>query len=510
MGACMLWVVLLLICSSHFARAAGPQSKQSLTRAEVVELLEAGVPPKRVEILARERGVGFDLTPEVEKALRRAGATSSLIETIRELVTVPSGPTSLLIESRPGGAQVFVDDELIARTSSDGRLKISTLTPGQHRVRVSLEGFPDLEQSITLAAGKVATLTAALDSPRATPAVLQVESKPGSAAVYVDDEFLARTSSEGRLKVSTLSPGRHRLRVSASNYSDFETDIELVAGKTLTVDAVMQAPGKRAGASRENPRDGLSYVWIPPGTFTQGCSPGDAMCGADEMPAHSVTISKGFWLGKSEVTVAAFKRYASVTGKVMPLEPVIVGKNHNPGWAFGNYPMVAVAWEEARAFCTWAGGRLPTEAEWEYAGRAGSPNARYDILEDIAWFGDNSGRGPIDSGRIAQEEIAKYDERLAANGNTNHPVEQKRPNAFGLYDMLGSVWEWVSDWYGDTYYASSPGRDPEGPSSGTTRVERGGSWQSIPLNLRVSRRASLNPAVRWTDVGMRCALDTAP
>jgi formylglycine-generating enzyme required for sulfatase activity len=194
----------------------------------------------------------------------------------------------------------------------------------------------------------------------------------------------------------------------------------------------------------------------------------------------------------------------------MPVEPVIAGRNHNSGWTLVTAPMVAVNWDEAAAFCAWAGGRLPTEAEWEYSARAGSPNARYDLLDEIAWFADNSGRGPMDSARLSREDSANYDARLAANGNTNRPVGQKRANAFGLFDMMGSVWEWVSDWYGEKYYASSPDRDPAGPSTGEARVERGGSWQSIPAAVRTSRRASLNPAQRWTDVGMRCALDSTP
>jgi formylglycine-generating enzyme required for sulfatase activity len=506
-----IFLGLLLICGIPRPRAdAGQQSKQALTRTEVLELLDAGVPPKRVEILARERGVGFELTAEIEKALRRAGATPSLIETLRELASQPSGPAILMVESRPGGAQVFVDDELMARTSSEGRLKISTLHPGAHRVRVSLEGFPDFEQAVELQEGKAITVVATLDTPKSSPPVLQIESRPGGAAVYVDDEFLARTSSEGRLKAAGIPPGRHHLRLSAPNYSDFEQNIDLVAGKTQTVSATLVLSGQRAGAVKENPRDGQTYVWIPPGSFVMGCSTGDTTCFDNEKPSHTVTLTRGFWLGKTEVTVAAYKRFASVTGKAMPGEPVIAGRNHNSGWTLGTAPMVAVAWEEAAAFCTWAGGRLPTEAEWEYSARAGSPNARYDLLEEIAWFGDNSGRTPIDSARIGQEDSANYDARLAANGNTNHPVGQKRSNAFGLFDMLGSVWEWVSDWYGETYYASSPDRDPAGPAGGELHAERGGSWQSIPAAVRTSRRAGLKPAVRWTDVGMRCALDSAP
>ena len=114
----LIFAVIFAVCESPGPRAVAAQRPgQSLTRAEVVELLDAGVPSKRVEILARERGVAFDLTAEIEKALRRAGATQSLIDTLRELTTRSSGPAVLMIESRPGGAQVFVDDELMARTS---------------------------------------------------------------------------------------------------------------------------------------------------------------------------------------------------------------------------------------------------------------------------------------------------------------------------------------------------------------------------------------------------------
>jgi len=153
--------------------------------------------------------------------------------------------------------------------------------------------------------------------------------------------------------------------------------------------------------TRVNPKDGLTYVWIPPGKFQMGCSAGDAECFDNEKPAHQVTIAKGFWLGRTSVTQQAYQR---VTGK-------------NPASHKGaNLPVEEVDWNEAQAYCKAIGGRLPTEAEWEYAARAGSTGVRYGNLDEIAWYDKNS-------------------------GNQSQEVGQKSPNAFGLYDMLGNTWQ---------------------------------------------------------------------
>jgi len=309
-------------------------------------------------------------------------------------------------------------------------------------------------------------------APATQPAQIVVETSP-NAEVYLDDQYTGRASSEGRLVIGNPKPGEHNLRVTLAGKRDFQRKMTVVAGKEAKIVAAL-ADLPTAGSVRENSKDGLKYVWIPPGTFMMGCSPGDDECNDDEKPSHQTAISRGFWIGQTEVTVRAYKRFAAATGRQMPVDP-----NFNSGWANDGMPIVMVSWDDAHDFCTWAGGRLPTEAEWEYAARGGNPEARYGKLDEIAWYDKNSG------------------------GQT-HEVAQKRANGFGLSDALGNVWEWVDDWYDHNYYQNSPPQDPSGPKSGQYRVLRGGSWSLIPSVIRVSFRYSLNTAVRNYVIGVRC------
>ncbi len=233
-----------------------------------------------------------------------------------------------------------------------------------------------------------------------------------------------------------------------------------------------------AGTARENPRDGLKYVWIPPGTFEMGCSPGDNECYYDEKPSHQIRISKGFWIGQTDVTEAAYKRFAGSSGRQMPARSAINGSTND------KMPMVNVSWDDAQAYCGWIGGRLPTEGEWEYAARGGSSQARYGPIDEIAWYVKNSRKGP-------------------------HQVGKKRPNGFGLYDMLGNVWQWVEDWYVAKYYESSPATDPPGPSSGVDRVLRGGDWVSYPKDVRASVRGRVRRSSGGPSVGFRCVWEAS-
>jgi len=252
----------------------------------------------------------------------------------------------------------------------------------------------------------------------------------------------------------------------------------LAAGRIAieTPQSTSQTPS--AGTVRQNSKDGLKYVWIPAGTFMMGCSPGDSECDSSEKPAHQVTITEGFWIGQTPVTVGAYRRFASATGQQMPSAP-----SFNTDWTNDNMPIVDVSWNDSQAYCQWAGGRLPTEAEWEYASRAGSTEARYGPLDDVAWYSSNSG------------------------GRT-HDVAEKRANGFGLYDTLGNVSQWVNDWYDAHYYQSSPSQDPAGPGSGQYRVLRGGSWVYPPSGVRATDRYYFEPA-RWIYIGgFRCVGDT--
>jgi formylglycine-generating enzyme required for sulfatase activity len=220
-----------------------------------------------------------------------------------------------------------------------------------------------------------------------------------------------------------------------------------------------KAAARKPGELKTNPEDGLTYVWIPPGRFQMGCSAGDDGCLDDEKPAHEVTISRGFWIGQTEVTQEAFQKVVS----------------KNPSRVQGaKLPVDSVTWAGARSYCVSVGMRLPTEAEWEYAARAGSLGGRYGDLDQIAWFARNS-------------------------KSQTHEVGSKQANAWGLYDMLGNVWEWVFDWFAP--YAEGAVTDPRGPESGQFHVRRGGARGSLAGLARVSVRGGNVGAI----TGIRCA-----
>jgi formylglycine-generating enzyme required for sulfatase activity len=244
----------------------------------------------------------------------------------------------------------------------------------------------------------------------------------------------------------------------------------------------------RPGEARISPRDGLRYVWIPPGEFWMGDNDGDA----DEKPQHRVRITRGFWLGETPVTVAAYKQFVNDRPQWrMPGSP-----RFKRDWSKEDHPVVNVTWDGAQAYCAWAGGtggRLPTEAQWEYAARGGKAGLQYpwgnEITPENANYSDSKWKG-------------------------TSPMRSYPPNMWGLYDMAGNVWEWVVDWYDKDNYATRPSHqpsdDPLGPDHGTgLRVLRGGSFANDPRFLRVANRNGNASGYGSLTFGFRCVLEAA-
>jgi len=233
------------------------------------------------------------------------------------------------------------------------------------------------------------------------------------------------------------------------------------------------APVAAQAQTKVNPKDGLTYVMVPPGTFLMGCSQDDSECEPYEKPPRSVTITKGFWIGQSPVTQGAFTK--------------VIGTNHSNFKGDDKLPAEKVDFADATKYCQQVDMRLPTEAEWEYAARGGKPVSRYADLDAIAWYSKN------------------------AMGKT-HDVGAKQPNAYGLYDMLGNVWQWTNDLYGT--YDGAASTDPKGPPAswltthadwGRFHVLRGGSWINDPKLVRVSYRNYVETGYRANYIGFRCA-----
>jgi formylglycine-generating enzyme required for sulfatase activity len=166
------------------------------------------------------------------------------------------------------------------------------------------------------------------------------------AEVFLDNSDQGTAGQSGEVVIADVASGTHALRVSAPGKKDDRQSVTVLAGQESTIEARLEGLGPTPGPARENPKDGLKYVWIPPGTFMMGCSPADNQCGGDEKPAHQVTITRGFWIGQTPVTAVAYKRFAVATGRQMPGAP-----NFTAGWANENMPIVNVTWDDAQAYC---------------------------------------------------------------------------------------------------------------------------------------------------------------
>lgn len=266
--------------------------------------------------------------------------------------------------------------------------------------------------------------------------------------------------------------------------------------------------------TRLNPVDQAAMVYIPTGEFVMGSNIADIdrvwkkfgwpeawkAHTKNEQPAHKVKV-KGFWMYRDDVTVAQYRKFCKATNRAMPPAPLW-------GW-IDDHPVVNVNWSDAKAYCSWAKGRLPYEAEWEYAAQGGK-KARTIFV----WGDDYPTSRKV--ANLADESFKKHrfynpSFHIFPNYDDGYthtsPVDAFPANGYGLRDMAGNVWQWCEDWSDVNYYSTSPSENPHGPSKGTKRIIRGGAFD-IPCEIaRVSRRVSMEPAVRNDEKGFRCVQD---
>ena len=318
-----------------------------------------------------------------------------------------------------------------------------------------------------------------------------------AGSFYIDGKYKGtiKANSTGN-RLTKITAGTHTLKLEGD-----ETWTKTITVHKDQTKYVKVTSSKIAGSKETyDSKTGCSMMGIQGDSFSMGSNESD-----DEKPVHTVRVGN-FVMSKTEVTVAQFKKFIDETAYKTDAEKNGYSWVYTTKWEKKNgvswesdtkgntrlsyeydHPVIHVSWNDATAYCKWAGGRLPTEAEWEYAAKGGvstgstTTYSGSNNIDDVAWYSSNS-------------------------GSKTHPVGKKQANAFGLYDMTGNVWEWCSDWYGKDYYGSSPSSNPTGASSGSDRVNRGGGWGDSAENCRSANRYYAYPGSSTLNVGFRLVL----
>jgi len=392
-------------------------------------------------------------------------------------VSAPSSEvshTTLSVSANITGARVLVDGKRVGETP----LSYVEVSAGDHRIRVEKQGYEPYRKRIRIERGRAMSLYVDLSEARPRKGRLYVDTNPEDATVKILN--IAPAFYQGM----DLDPGRYNVEVSASGYKTKKRWVDLSAGEDESISIRLEAvvaghPGRKVTNNL-----GMEFVYIKPGTFMMGSPSNEPKRDNDERQ-HRVTLTRGFYMQTTEVTQGQWKR--------------VMGSNPSRFKNCGdNCPVEQVSWNDVQKFIgklnQMEGGnkyRLPTEAEWEYAARAGTDT-------------------PFSFGRCLSTEQANYDGNNPMPGcakgeyrKTPVPVASFPPNAWGLYDMHGNVWEWCQDWFGD--YPSSSVTDPTGPSLGSYRVNRGGSWGGSAGHCRSADRDRSAPGSRYGDLGFRLA-----
>jgi formylglycine-generating enzyme required for sulfatase activity len=378
---------------------------------------------------------------------------------------------NLELKIEPKDAVVKINKETISLTN-----KPIELTPGSYLLEIEKEGYYGISEVIKIELRKTIKKSYKLKEKRGD---LQFSINPYKTKVKLKSKGKEIANWEGLKIINGLQVGNYEIEAKVSGYKTYKKGITIKENETTKINAIMEK-----GSDFSN-----NLVFVKGGTFRMGNNNGEN----DEKPVHTVTVND-FYIGKYEVTQ---KEWKDIMG-------------NNPSYFKGkNRPVENVSWYDAISFCNklseekgltkfytidgtnvtmnWGanGYRLPTEAEWEYAARGGQLSKGYKY----------SGSNDIDA-------VAWYD---GNSGNKTHAVGTKQPNELGIYDMSGNVWEWSNDWYSDNYYSSSPSNNPQGPSTGSSRVIRGGSWYFDADYCRATYRFSVSPGLSYGFIGFRLA-----
>jgi formylglycine-generating enzyme required for sulfatase activity len=328
------------------------------------------------------------------------------------------------------------------------------------------------------------------DTSAAAYGVVSVASGVDGAEVFLDGDGVGKTSAAGELVLRGVPVGVREIRVRGASDRVNRKSVRVIANRTVLVDLSLPGPARSADPFPLVPlgrnvqgfeeyrrgRDAAVVVKIPAGEFLMGNKE------TERTPLEHRVYVSDFLMDKTGVTWRQYKQFAAATGTPLPPD--------DPYWGIhDDHPAVYVTWEEAKSYCEWAGGRLPTEAEREKAAR-GTDNRKYP-------WGDEE----------PDPRRAVYRHNWGFEATEPVGAHPSGASPYGLLDMGGNVWEWCLDWYDDGYFAVSPSRDPKGPPSGSAHVVRGGSWDSRPAVLSCSCRNWGQRGYREGDFGFRCAMN---
>ncbi|TNE73274.1 PEGA domain-containing protein [bacterium] len=359
------------------------------------------------------------------------------------------------------------------------------LAPGRYLVELSAEGFDPLSENIEIKRGERVQKNWTLNQQTGG---LQFSVEPYNAKVTLKRNNQTVETWTGLKILKDVPVGTYQITAELNGYERKTQTLTIQKDKTQALELILEKAKAGAistsGAGKTITNSiGMEFVLIPAGTFQMGSNESSG-----EKPVHSVTISQPFYMGKYEVTQ---KQWKAVMG------------NNPSNWKGDNLPVEQVSWNDVQEFIKKLnqkeGGnkyRLPTEAEWEYAARAGTTTK---------WsFGDDESQLSKYGNFADKNSTMSWADKTQNDGYENtSPVGTYKPNPFGLYDMHGNVWEWCQDWHDSSYYSYSPRTDPQGPNSGSDRVLRGGSWNFIAEDARSAIRGISNPDGRNSIIGFR-------